>query len=249
MHYNVFKNIFKSVLLCAAICLSAAVVMISCGRESKAEKMRREKAEADSLSLVRARRTIVYSDSLLGTLLPKADSLMRNFSYEKQEAYEDNGYYTHKLLVTGRNANRFFLQAQTDDKGRLTVRSYYFGQTPVNHTGVRIEAADVYAEAEGSLHSFEAEGIHEIVSIKDADGAKLLEFVAAHSSDRIKVTAYGSQKAVYYLKDNEKQALIQTLELSLTMKDIATTENAIRISAKQAETLEKRLEKYRKTTE
>ena len=225
--------------------LTAMTAAVSCSGENAADKMRREKMAADSLSLIRAKQTAVYSDSILNTLLPKADSLIKFFSYEKQENYEDHGYYTHRLLTTQKNTQRQFLQAQTDDRGALIVQSYYYGAKPIDHTAVRLEAGGVYAEAEGSRHSFEAEGVHEIVSIRDKDAKRLLEFVATHLQERIKVTAHGKQKAVYYLQNNEKEALRQTLELSLVMTDIATLENTIRVSNRQAETLERRLNKAR----
>ncbi|MBQ4508692.1 MAG: hypothetical protein II970_07335 [Paludibacteraceae bacterium] len=219
----------------------AAALLFSCGKKpSKVEIMRQEKAAKDSTTLAHAQRTIAYSDSLLKVLLPQADSLLRDFRYEKAEDYEDHGRYVHHLLRTDRNTARNYLQAAVRDDRITVLQSFFYGPKPIHQERVRISAGDLYAESTGSNHIFEAEGVHEILSMQDDEAVRLLQFVADRQDERLLVTAAGAQKATYYLQSNEKKALAETYRLALVMRDIATLERAMHVAALQVQKYEKR---------
>jgi hypothetical protein len=241
------SSVFCRAVLCplrvlAVLCLSA-VLSVSCGsRPSKADLLRQQKAAKDSADWVHARRTLEVSDSLLQVLLPQADSLLRDFRYEKEDGYEDHGQYVHHLLRTDRNTARNYLQAVVRDDRVTVVRSFCYGSAPVRQQRVRISAGDLYAEAEGSNHLFEAEGYHEILTVQDDDAVRLLQFVASRTDERLLVTAEGTGRVQYVLQANEKKALAETCRLALVMKDIATLERAVRVAGLQIQKYEKRKE-------
>lgn len=214
------------------------LTVCACNRPSKADIKRQQMREKDSLEYVQALRTRAYSDSLLQVLLPEVDPLLKDFLYEKDSAYEDNGHYVHKLLRTDRNTARNYLQAYVTDNRRLTLQSYYYGSAPIDQRGIRLTFDEGYVEAEGTNHRFEAEGIHEIMTIPEADALRLLEQVAAHTESRMQVRLQGRSEPVYYLQRNEKLALADTYRLAVLMSDISTLEHAIRVSTRQ-------IEKYR----
>ena len=81
------------IMLCAGI---IGAGMVSCGKPSKAEVYRAEKHRQDSVSLVEQERTLAYYQTQLEELMPQADSLLRYFKYEKNEKYQDHGYYIIK---------------------------------------------------------------------------------------------------------------------------------------------------------
>lgn len=234
-------NEVKYIMVC--LCL----LLVGCGhRPSKVEQMRMEKATKDSTQRAQARQTVVYSDSLLQTLTPKADSLMKYFRYEKNESYEDHGTYVHKLLLTTKNDRRCYLQAYVTDDGRLVLQSFYFGEKPIEQNMLRLSVDDLYQEAEGTNHRFEAEGWHEIMSIEGEDALKLLAFVTGNMDARIRVTPKGKQQACYYLQQNEKDALATTYDFALVMKDIATLERAIKVANLQEEKFQRREQKQQR---
>ena len=72
-------------------------------KPSKVELLRAEKHRNDSIELVHTRQTLLSADSLLQTLIPQVEPLMKLFRYEKNEKYEDSGYYIHRLLRTEGN--------------------------------------------------------------------------------------------------------------------------------------------------
>ena len=100
-------------MLCAA-------VLASCGHKpSAAEQRRAEKHRQDSISLVDQQRSLEYYQSQLEQLQPQADSLLALFKYEKNEKYQDNGYY---VMERGR------LRVLVRDDGQLTPLGYLNGQ-------------------------------------------------------------------------------------------------------------------------
>jgi len=231
--------IFVAVLLVLWVLSFAACTH----RPSKVEQMRQEKAEKDSLEHVQALRTIGYSDSLLALLAPQADSLLKFFRYDKNENYEDHGTYVHRLLQTTRNDHRCYMQAYVTDDGHLVLQSFYYGAKPIEQQFLRLDADDVYQEAEGTNHRFEVEGWHEVMSIPEEDAIRLLSFVSSHMDARIRVIAKGKQQACYYLQPNEKDALATTYQLALVVRDIATLERAVHVATLQEQKYQERKQK------
>lgn len=203
----------------------------------------------DSIAYIEAKRTLAYSDSLLQVLQPQADPLLKKFNYEKQEQYEDNGRYVHKLLTTDRNTDRCYLQVYVTDAYETAVKSYYAGKTTLYQTALELQANEDIARFEGSEHHFDLEhtlphrSIHTFSSERSLE---LLNFVSSHMQDRIRVNLLGrtaddtETNYVYYLSDTEKTALQDTYQLGFVMGDIKRLEDAIRLSGLQIGKYEKK---------
>lgn len=218
------------------MCASSA----SCTHKpSKVEILRMEKQRQDSIEYCQAQQTLHYSDSVLQTLLPQSDEQLRLFRYEKNEQFEDHGHYVHRLLTTGSNTSRNFLQAYVSDNRKTTIQCFYYGPRRQNQTHVRLSVGDFYVEKEGSDHAFEAEGWHEILTVESQDAIDLLQFIASHTDDRIRVTMDGTTCVQYYLNQQEKQALTDTYQLAVLMNDIDQLERAIRIANLQIQKYQK----------
>lgn len=196
---------------------------------------RHAKALKDSIIYLQSQQTLRYSDSILQTLLPEADKLLKDFRYNKADAYEDHGQYVYRDLQTGWNTNRCFLQAYVSDDRKTLVKSYYYGAKPIHQSSIALQCNEQEIEQQGQNHAFEVEGWHEILTITDERALEVLNFVSSHPRERIRVTAKGSGKAVYYLSDNEKQALDKTYRLGLLMRDINQLEQQIRIASQRIE--------------
>lgn len=199
-------------------------------------RRRQAKALRDSIVYLQSKQTLAYSDSLLEILLPQADELLKAFRYEKADAYEDHGHYVYRSLQTGWNTNRCFLQAYVTDDRHTFVKSYYYGSKQAHQEAVRLEADGQMVELRGDNHAFEVEGWHEILTLEDDPAIEVLNFVSSHLKDKIKVSVIGNRpEAVYYLTDNEKEALDKTYALGLLMRDIAQLEAYSRTAAKRIE--------------
>lgn len=185
------------------------------------------KALGDSITYLEAQRTLAYADSMLPPLLEQSDKVLKQFKYEKDEQYEDKGRYVHRLLNTGSNTARNFLQAYVRDDRQTIVKSYYYGSHQVNQQHVTLSAQGEELRFSGSNHAFEVEGWHEIMTLEDESALQLLNFISAHYSDRVRVHGAGIKPThtwVYYLNDKEKEALSATYQLGFLMKDILRLE-------------------------
>ena len=156
---------------CARVLVDSAQQMVDAGRWQQArvfidsvhntypqqvEQRRAAKVLADTITYLEAKRTLAYSDSLLNTLLPQADELMRLFRYEKNADYEDHGRYVHRLLATtGSNTSRNFLQAYVRDDKETIVKSYYYGAQRANQRAVTLSSEEVESRFEGTNHAAE----------------------------------------------------------------------------------------------
>jgi hypothetical protein len=201
---------------------------------------RQAKALKDSIVYLQAQQTLYYSDSILKPLLPEADKLLKEFRFEKNDNYEDHGNYVYRTLQTGWNTNRCFLQAYVSDDRKTLLKSYYYGAKPLHQTAVALQAGEQEIELRGRNHAFEVEGWHEILTLEDEQALEVLNFISSHMGERIRVAAKGQNKAgaVYYLSDNEKQALDQTYRLGLLMRDINQLEQQIALASQRIEHFE-----------
>ena len=113
----------------------SVLLLVSCGkRESKLEQYQAQKHERDSIGLVNQEQSLRFYQSQLDSLLPIADSLIAQFKYEKNEKYQDHGYY----VLNGKQG----LRIKVRDDGKEPILLY--------RDGKRIETTDdpVYERAE-----------------------------------------------------------------------------------------------------
>ena len=209
------------------------------------QQRRQAKALEDSIVYVESLRNVAYADSLLGTLLPKADSLLRMFRYEKNERYEDAGKYVHRLLGTSTNTSRCFLQAYTTDARETLVKAYYYGASWLSVCEVLLSSQEEECRKTGATHTFEAEGWHSVMTMEGDDALEILNFVSAHAGDRLRVRLSDGAEpkpktAVFYLTDSEKQALQDTYRLGVVMRDIRQLEEIRRVGSARVEKYERK---------
>ena len=103
----------------------ASVLVTGCHNPSPAALHRAEKHRQDSIALLEQQRTLAYYQGQLETLLPQADSLLPLFKYERNERYQDYGYY----VTTARSGA---LRMLVRDDGRQPVTVYMNGKRVEN---------------------------------------------------------------------------------------------------------------------
>ena len=97
-----------------------ALLCMACNKPSRVEAYRAEKHVRDSIALVEQAQSMDYYQSQLVLLQPKADSLLALFAYEKNNKYQDHGYY----VATGRNG----LRVKVRDDSQLPILIYRDGK-------------------------------------------------------------------------------------------------------------------------
>ena len=190
----------------------------------------------DSVSYLEAQRTLAYVDTLLPPLLEQSDKLIKQFKYEKNDKYESYGKYVHRLLATGSNTSRNFLQAYVRDDRQTIVKSYYYGETQMNQQSITLSAAGENSTQRGRNHHFQDGAHHEIMTMENEAALALLNFISTHQAERVRVEGNGDKPTrnwVYYLDDKEKEALSATYQLGWLMKDINQLEQMQRVANAQ----------------
>ena len=98
------QNISLLIILCG-------IIVAGCNKPSRAETYKADKHMRDSVALVEQERSLTYYQSQLDSLLPVADSLMTYFKYERNEKYQDHGYY----VLNSRNGVRILVRDDGKD--------------------------------------------------------------------------------------------------------------------------------------
>lgn len=118
-----------------------AIAMVGCHRPSRVEQHRAEKRAQDSVRLEEQVRSLAYYESQLEVMGPKADSLIALFSYERNEKYQDHGFYVVKS--TWLRARDYRILVRDDGREILT---YHNGKRMETISDPKFEEA--YRQAE-----------------------------------------------------------------------------------------------------
>ena len=95
-----------------------AMAMVSCGRPSRVEQYKAEKRARGSVRLEEQVRSLAYYEGELERLMPVADSLIALFRYEKNDKYQDHGYYVETVTGYGLRVTGYGLRVMVRDDGR-----------------------------------------------------------------------------------------------------------------------------------
>ena len=96
--------------------MMVAVVLMGCTKKpSKVEQYRADKHERDSISLTEQQRSLTYYQTQLDALMPQVDSLLPLFKYEKNEKYQDHGFY---VVRNEKLKNHAGLRVMVQDDGQ-----------------------------------------------------------------------------------------------------------------------------------
>ena len=93
------------------IAIIGVFVFAGCNRPSRVEQYRAEKHIQDSVRLEEQVRSLTFYEAQLDALMPQADSLIALFKYERNEKYQDHGYY----VTNGRNGLRILVRDDGKD--------------------------------------------------------------------------------------------------------------------------------------
>ena len=148
----------QKILKFASFCLFALLICASCSRTSRVDEYRAEKHVRDSIGLVDQQRSLAFYQSQLDSLLPVADSLMTLFKYEKNERYQDHGYY----VATGRDGLRVMVR----DDGKEPILMYRYGKRVEEHDDAAVDRAEHLAVVMRDIKELEKRISHTSLEIQ-----------------------------------------------------------------------------------
>lgn len=190
-------------------------------------------------------RTLAYCDSILPLKQLEADSIQKNFRFEKNEKYQQFGNYVYKTQQTESNASRNYLKAYVDENADFYLISNYCGGK-IEQSSIEVSADDLFARTDtlsttnATFHSFNDGGSHwESLTFKNEQDRGVSAFIAQNYSKRLKVTLYGKKTYVYFLSDADKKAITETYKLYIVKKDVSQLHKEITKASKIIERIKR----------
>ena len=196
-------------------------------------KRRIAQALKDTIIRRESARTLTYCNGILPIKIHEADSILKNFRFEKDPKYQQYGNYIYKTQRTEDNAFRNYLKCYTDENCDIYLISNYCG-TKIEHTSVLVSANDLFAQTdtiqttEAANHTYnDGETRREAITFKNNQDKGVAAFISQYSNSIIKVKLIGKNSASYTLAESDKKAIIETYNLWVVKKDIAQLKTEI----------------------
>ncbi len=190
------------------------------------EKRKIAAALNDTIVRRESARNLAYCDSILPFKQHEADSIQKNFRFEKDTVYQQFGNFVYKNQRTESNSNRTYLKTYVDENADFYLISNYTGGK-IEHISVRVSMNDMFAQTDSiettnaNYHSFDDGGTHwETVTFKNEADKGVTSFISQYSKERLKVTLQGKKTYVYYLSEGDKTAISETYNLWIVKKDV-----------------------------
>lgn len=191
-------------------------------------------AFGDTIARRESARNLAYCDSILPIKQHEADSIQKNFRFEKDKKYQDFGNFVYKNQQTESNSSRTYLKTYVDENADFYLISNYCGGN-IEHTSVEVSVKDMFAHTDTiktsnpAYYSFNDQGSHwETLTFKNEADKGVTAFITQNSTARIKVTLYGKRSYIYYLSDADKKAITETYHLWIVKKDVAKLQKEIK---------------------
>jgi hypothetical protein len=170
-------------------------------------------------------RAIEYEDSVIAVATAAFEKIKGNYTFEKDERYQDLGLYTIKSQAPQRNTDRTYIRAQVDELGRMTLISSYRGSSYIHHDWLKLSVGEVYVDTPESSdrHEFEDLGVYyEWLSFINGNDGGAAAFINANKDANITYTLYrktgpDSSRPVYRnlkLNKDDRYAIASLYDLS-----------------------------------
>ena len=121
--YAIFVVTLQPIMDKCVFFIFCLALLTACNKPSKVEQYRAEKHVRDSVSLVDQQRSLAYYEQQMEELTQQADSLLPLFNYEKNEKYQDNGFYVVKIEKLKVKVYDLRVMVRDDGKEMLVYRS------------------------------------------------------------------------------------------------------------------------------
>ena len=197
-------------------------------------KRRVAAAFEDTILRRESSRSLAYCDSILPYKQHEADSIQKNFRFEKDKIYQETGNYIYKTQKTENNSTRIYLKGYVDGNADFYLISNYCGNK-LDHVTVEVLAKDLFAHtdtivtSDPNYHSFTDGGQRwEVVTFKNEAGKAVAAFIAQYSTMQIKVILHGKKNYSYYLADSDKKAITESYHLWIVKTDVVRLQKEIK---------------------
>ena len=200
------------------------------------------------IELKEQERNLNYCDSMFVVCEMKADSLKKNFLFEKDETYDEIGKYFIKQQKTENNIQKTYIRSSVNEQGEMSLESVFYGSKPINHTKIKVSSpTGEYTETEsisrdgGLNYSFQDLGATtEIVTYKKGKDGGVIQFICNNHNEKLKLEYIGDKTYATWLTSVEKNAVVEVNELATILSDIDRLKKEIQKAKDRIEYLKKK---------
>jgi CYTH domain-containing protein len=190
-----------------------------------------------TISIEEQQRNLKYLDSMLVVREDALPPLKKNFLEVKEESLPL--MFVHTKQLAAQNYMRSYIKASLDSAGNFYIISYYCGGPHINHTRIKAISGNQSAESEDvpfdeldNRHLDDSAHKWEIVKYKEGKDNGVTDFIAQNADKQVKIEFIGKSTASIYLEQYDKEAIRDSYEISLILKEIAqlktNRENAVK---------------------
>lgn len=177
------------------------------------------------ITILEQERNLVFLDSMLQVQEALLEPMMKNFIVSDE-------YGAEKILIHRRQRpensyNRTFLRTHLNEAGVFYISSRYHGSEWIYHHQIKVYNQDqsvfseVVPEDGFDNRRFDDQGAKwEIVNYKDGKDNGIIDYIASHWKDPLKVQFIGKRQAYIVLETFDKEAIRDGYEISFVLKEI-----------------------------
>lgn len=180
----------------------------------EAEVLRRE------VMLKEKQRDVGFFAGMCEMLSVRRDSILAGFVFNKDERYQDTGYYTVASQDLKINQSNSFLRASVRENGDAYLASYYRG-AKISHNTLKVSSGDSFVICDAPIlsRSYWNYGLYnERREFRYGADGGIMDFIASATSP-LKVELAGSHgKYEYMLRDEDVAAIKRIVELANLLK-------------------------------
>lgn len=159
-----------------------------------------------------------YLDSLEAIKRYELDSIKGQYTFEKNEEYQDIGNYFWPTQTVERNIHRTFLRFQVNERGVFTMTSFFCENYAINHHTIKITAPDgSFAETPMSQDTYQTTNLGtkiEQADFKKGEDGGVLDFIYLNADKTLRVAYIGDKTFNTTILPNDKKALVGIYDLA-----------------------------------
>ena len=193
------------------------------------------KIQREALQLMRKvelneqERNLNYCDSMLVICQATADSLKKNFIFEKNSDYDEVGKYTTKQQKIENNVQKSYIRCSVNERGEMYLASVYYGTGSINHSRLKVSSSDGQStETEnipkdgGLNYSFKnLDMTTEIVTYMKGKDGGVIQFICNNYKEKLKAEYLGGNKTyTIQITPADKNAVVEINEFATVLSDI-----------------------------
>jgi hypothetical protein len=189
------------------------------------EQIREAKNILKHIDIMEQERNLVFLDSMLIIQEILLEPMMKNFILSDE--YGSDKILIHKYQKPENCYNRTFIRAYLYESGKFFISSRYHGDKWINHQQIKVYnnnqsvLSEIVPEDDFNNKRFDDQGLKwETVNYKDGKDNGIIDYIASHWKEPLKVHFIGKGNAYIVLEQYDKEAIRDGYEISFILKEI-----------------------------